>query len=1119
MDVSTWLRDLGLGNYIQAFQVHDIDAEVLPRLTADDLTALGIKSVGHRRRLLDAIATLHGGTASAHADPATVVVTRAAEAERRQLTVLFCDLVGSTELAAQLDPEDMGAIMSAYHCATAAVVERFDGHVAKYLGDGVLAYFGWPRAHEDDAERAVRAGLELVEAVARLEPHADVRLSVRVGIATGQVVVGDLVGAGATRDEAVVGDTPNLAARLQALAAPGSVVISQATRRLVGGLFELDDLGPQRVKGFAEPLIAWRVAGASLAEDRFEARQTAGLTPLVGREDEIALLLRRWRQASDGEGQVVLLPGEPGIGKSRLVREVRDRLAAERHVRLIHQCSPYHQTSPLRPVVEHLERAAGFARDDPPEARLNKLETLLARGTDNLDQAVPLIAALLGIAIGERYPALDVTPQRQKQLTLEALLDQLEGLAAEQPVLMVHEDLHWMDPTTQELLGLAIERIPRLPILLLVTFRPEFTPPWSGQPHVSSLPLTRLGRRDGALMVDRVVGEKSLPTEVITQILAKTDGVPLFVEQLTKTVLESGLLNDVGDRYELVGTLPPLAIPATLHDSLVARLDRLAPVKELAQIGAAIGRKFSHALLAAVAEASDAELLVALDRLVASGLVFRRGIPPEATYSFKHALVQDAAYGTLLKSRRQQLHARIAEALRERFPEIVETEPELMARHCTEAGLTEEAIHYLAKAGRQAVERSATAEAVGHLSKALALLGSRPAGPERDAAELDLLVALGPPLSATKGFTDPEVKKTYLRARTLCQGFSNTTNLVPVLVGLANIHLLRAEPRQARELSEECLKLAQHVNHPDVLIAADRMLGARSYFLGEFARARARLEQANALHELHQHRSDVSPYLASSSRVYCGSILARVLWTLGYPERALRTSDEALRLARQACYSDTLARALSLAAAFHLDRRDVQRTQRLAREAVALAAQHGFPYWRATGSLSWGWALVQRQKIKEGLARIQQSLAYFRAKGDVQTVPHALIILAKVSGQVGDPRQGLEALAEALIMQERINEHRREAENHRLKGELLLQLRGRHLDEAEACFDKALVVARRQDAKMWEVRAAMSLARLWRDQGRWAEANDLLAPVYGWFTEGFDTADLREAKALLDELA
>jgi tetratricopeptide (TPR) repeat protein len=538
----------------------------------------------------------------------------------------------------------------------------------------------------------------------------------------------------------------------------------------------------------------------------------------------------------------------------------------------------------------------------------------------------------------------------------------------------------------------------------------------------------------------------------------------------------------------------------------------------VAQVGAAIGREFTYELLAAVARVGHDELRDGLDRLVEAELIFRQGTPPQATYSFKHALVRDVAYETLLKSRRQQLHNRIASVLREGYPEVIEAKPELMAHHCAEAGLANEAIQYAIKAGHQALERSANAEATGHLSKGLILLGALPPGPERDAVELNLLVALGPPLVATKGFTDPEVEKIYLRARTLCKELGNTTELVPVLVGLANIHLLRAELRQARELGEECLTLAQHHDDPGIRMAAHRMLGSTLHFLGDFTQARAQLEQANALREAYQRRFDASLYLISGSRVYCRSIFARVLWGLGYPEQALSASDVALRLAEETSHSHTLAQALSLAAAFHLDRRDVERTEHLAREAVALAAEHDFPYWRATGYLWWGWALVQRRDTEKGLAQIQESLAQFRAKGNVQTIPHALSVLAEVYGQAGEPQKGLEALAEALVVLERTNERRREAEIHRLRGELLLAPSGAHWSDAEACFARALAVSREQSAKMWELRAGVSLARLMADQGKRTKARDLLAAIYGWFTEGFDTADLRNAKALLEEL-
>ncbi len=1120
MDIRAWLRDLALGRYADSFEANAIDSEVLLELTEADLEKLGVV-LGHRKKLLKAIAALRepdkeiGGPGEADASKAP-----RREAERRQLTVLFCDLVGSTELAARLDPEDMAAVIRAYQECCAQVIGRWGGHVAKYMGDGVLAYFGWPVAHEDEAERAVRAGLALCQALAGVTTPATEPLAARIGIATGLVMVGELIGEGAAREEAVVGETPNLAARLQTLAAPSSVVISLATRRLLGGLFDLEDLGRNRLKGFTEPLAAWRVKGEGLAEGRFEARQTAGLTPLVGRDEEIALLLRRWQQVKDGEGHVVLLSGEPGIGKSRLVRELRGRLESEPHVRLLYQCSPHHTTSPLHPLIEQLERAAGFARDDPPEAKLDKLAALLARGTDRPEQAVPLIAALLGVPTDGRYPALDLTPQRQKQLTLAALVEQLEGLAAAQPVLLTYEDMHWSDPTTQELLGLTIERLQHLPVLLLITFRPEFSLPWPSQPHVSALALSRLGRREGAVMVERVVRTKALPAEVAAQIVAKTDGVPLFVEELTKTVLESGLLRDAGDHYELAGPLPPLALPSTLHDSLLARLDRLAPVKEIAQIGAALGREFSHGLLAAVAGRPEAELQAALAQLVAAELVYRRGTAPDVVYSFKHALVQDAAYGTLLKSRRQHLHARIAQVMEENFPEIVETQPELLAQHYTGAGLTEQAIVYWEQAGERAIQGSANAEAIERLSKALELLATVPETPERMRRELALQTRLGPAVQAVKGYAAPDVETVYNRARELCARVADCPELLfSTLFGLRLFHMLRARHDEAQEIAERMLALAQDEQSRAFQLEGCKALGQTRFYLGEFVGAATHLEEALRLYNPEQHRSHALLY-GIDPAVGAGVYAAWTLWCLGHLDQSLARSHEALGLAREMMeHHQTQAVTLCHCALLHLLRRDVQLTEELSEELTAFSTEQGFAYWPAVATAMRGWVLAERGQGEAGVTELRSAMVTIRAIGTAAELPWYLALLAGAHGIVGQTAEGLDAIAEAVALVASTNERFYEAEIYRVKGELLLQHGGPDgAAGAETCFRQALDIAEAQSAKSWELRAAMSLARLWRDQGRRAQALDLLAPVYGWFTEGFDTRDLKDAKAVLDEL-
>ena len=658
--IADWLEKLGLGQYAPSFAENDISFAVLPDVTDQHLKEIGV-SLGHRLQLLRAIAQLNGVEKSApkSAPSAAAPVVPHEAAERRQVTVMFSDLVGSTALSARMDPEDLREVISAYQKCVAETVGRFGGFVAKYMGDGVLVYFGYPQAHEDDAEGALRAGLALIAAVGALEAASP--LQTRVGIATGLVVVGDLIGTGSAQEQAVVGETPNLAARLQGIAEPDTIVIAESTRRLLGNLFDLEDLGAQDLKGIGGRVRAWAALRPSSVESRFEALHATGLTDLVGREEELELLLRRWSRAKSGEGQVVLLSGEAGIGKSRLTAALLERLANEPHTRLRNFCSPQHTDSALYPTISQIERAAGFTHDDTPEAKLNKFDALLAQTSTSAHDAA-LVAEMLSLPNDGRFPALELTPQQRRQETLEALVLQVVALSRQNPVLMIFEDAHWVDPTSLELLGRIVDRIPTVRVLLIITFRPEFEPPWIGRPYVTALTINRLGERDIRAMIDGVVGNKLLPANIRQDIIERADGIPLFVEEMTKAVLEA---ESEGAAERAIGVVPSpaLAVPASLHAPLMARLDRLGPAKEVAQVGAAIGREFSHTLLAAVVHKPEAELNSALDRLIAAGLLFRQGVPPHASYLFKHALVQDAAYGALLRERRRALHARIAETL------------------------------------------------------------------------------------------------------------------------------------------------------------------------------------------------------------------------------------------------------------------------------------------------------------------------------------------------------------------------------------------------------------------------------------------------------------------------
>jgi class 3 adenylate cyclase/predicted ATPase len=1126
MDVVVWLRSLGLGKYEAAFRENEIDETVLPSLTHETLKELGVTAVGHRLKLLDAIAALRAdATAGPSADlttiPVTTNVSSEDHAERRQVTVMFSDLVGSTALSARMDPEDLREVISSYQKCVAETVQRFGGFVAKYMGDGVLVYFGYPQAHEDDAERAVRAGLDLVAAVGALKTHAP--LQTRVGIATGLVVVGDLIGFGASQEQAIVGETPNLAARLQGIAEPNSVVIAESTRKLVGNLFELNDLGAQDLKGIAGPIRAWVATRPSSVDSRFEAMHASGVTELVGREEELDLLLRRWSKAKAGEGQVVLLSGEPGIGKSRLTAALLERLAAEPHTRLRYFCSPQRTDSAFFPIISQMERAAEFTHSDTAQAKLDKLDALLALNSTPRNDAV-LFAEMLSLPNDGRYPVLELTAQQRRQKTLEALHAQVETFARKNPVLMIFEDAHWSDPTSLEAFGRAADRIATLPVLLLITFRPEFEPPWIGQSHVTTLTLNRLTRREVDAMIDRVAGNKLLPTRIRQDIIERTDGIPLFVEEMTKAVLEA---ENQSAAERTVAAIPPpaVAVPATLQASLMARLDRLGRAKEVAQIGAAIGREFSHAMLAAVTRKPEAELKSAFDRIVAAGLLSRQGVPPHATYLFKHALVQDAAYGTLLREPRRALHARIGDTLESDFTDIAESQPEVLARHCTEAGLIEKAAGLWGKAGQRSLARSALVEAVEQITRALAQIATLPTTPALRRDEIKLQVALITPLMHVKGYSAPETKAAGERARLLIEQAEalgeppeDPLLLYSILYGfwVANLHAFNGDV--VRELAEQFLALAEKQGATVPMMIGHRLMGPSLLFTGDFAESRAHLDCAFALYDPVEHRA-LATRFGSDPGVTILSFRSWALWILGYPEAALTDAEQALQDAREIGQAATSMVPLSVAASTHLWCGNYAVASSLVDELMLLAGEKDAAFWKAIATLLQAQLFVLTGKASTAVQTIPPGLTTLQSTGATTYIPRHLSYLARGYADLGRFDDAWRAVEKAIAAVRTTKERWCLAETYNIAGEIALLSPKPDAAKAQSYFERALAVACQQQAKSWVLRAATSLARLWRSQGKVQQAREMLAPVYGWFTEGFDTRDLKEAKALLEELA
>jgi class 3 adenylate cyclase/tetratricopeptide (TPR) repeat protein len=1107
MDVGGWLRRLGLEQYEASFRENKIDDTVLPRLTAEDLKDLGVRFVGHRRRLLDAIAALRAeSSAPAPLSDAPLKTDKAAKdtAERRQVTVMFADLVGSTALSARVDPEDLREVIAAYQTCVAEAVRRFGGFVAKYMGDGVLVYFGYPQAHEDDAERAVRSGLVLIESMKQLD--ADERLRVRVGIATGLVVVGDLIGIGAAQEQAVVGETPNLAARLQAVAEPDSVVIAASTRRLIGGLFEYDDLGAVDAKGFAEPVRAWRVRSESTISSRFEALRSVE-TPLVGRDEELDLLRRHWEQVKTSEGRVVLISGEPGIGKSRLAAAVYEATEDEPRTRLRWFCSPHHQDSALYPTIIQLERAAGFARDDDGEAKRAKLRELLHDADAHEFELIAELLSLPNVATD-----LNLSPQRKRERLFEALLNEMEALSRQRPVLAMFEDAHWVDPTSREMLDLMVDRVRRMPVLLIVTFRPEFQHSWVGQPHVTLLALKRLDDRHVATLVLGLAGNAFLGSEVVQEIAERTDGVPLFVEELTKAVLEQAEQKRRVAAILSANPLPALAVPATLHASLIARLDRIGPAaKEVAQICSVLGREFTYELIERLATRPKPNLDSALAQLTEAGLLFCRGVPPDSAYLFKHALVQDAAYSTLLRARRQDLHAQVAAVLAQHFADLVERQPELLAHHLTAAGDTERAVDQWLKAGNHAAARSTPREAIRHFERGLAVLSALPDGSAREGREIELQLARGLSLFTAKGFSAVEGPEVYTRARELAERRGDPRQQFMAVYGLWQSANGAGRIHDCRRLSDQLLQLTVGEADDGLHLQAHHSAWATSMFAGDPAAAREHCEAGRRLYDPERHRSHRLLYGGHDPGVCAGSLGALGHWLLGYPEKALAIGSEALALAERIAHPFSLGLALLFNGMLRLDCGEPPLALQRLEAAEALVAEQRLGFAWPPQFLR-GAALTAQGAFEESVACVRAGLA----SGVPTFRPYGLACLAAAMAMEGEHGASLAAARDGLKEQDDTGYGWWDAELHRLEGIALLGLN--RLDEGQRALEAALRVAQRQQAKSYELRAAMSIARLWRDQGKREKARDLLAPVYGWFTEGFDTLDLKEAKALLDNL-
>lgn len=1082
IDLARWLAELGLAQYAAAFAANDIDGDVVAELTDADLQSLGV-SLGHRRKLLRALAAVREGAApdatSAPSRMPAPAATRAsapadALAERRHLTVMFCDLVGSTALATRLDPEECRVVIRNYQVACTDAITRFGGTVAKYLGDGVLAYFGYPHAHEDDAERAVRAGIAIVGAARAVDNGLGEPVHVRVGVASGLVVVGDAIGDGPSREQAVVGETPNLAARLQAIAAPDSVVIATATRDLLGGRFALEPLGAQALAGIDDPVPVWRVAGELDVETRFGAAHRDAPANLVGRNHELELLVERWERARGGEGQLVLLGGVPGIGKSRLAVALRERLPRDEVHVVQYQCSPHHLMSPLHPVIQQLARAAGFAAEDTAGVRLAKLGRL-ADDTPDSEPILPLLAALLSLPLPDDGKPLDLPPDERRRRTLATLAAMFERLAARRPVLLILEDAHWIDPTTRDLMDTLIERAASLRALVLVTHRPEFQSTWAAHAHATVLALNRLGRGACERLVTGVAHGLGVPTEVIEQIVKRTDGVPLFVEELTKSVLESGQLAEHDGRLVLRGALDAAAIPATLQDSLMARLDRLRGAKDVAQIASAVGRRFPYALIAALAPGTTAQLDAALVALRESDIVLQRGTPPDATYVFKHALIQDAAYESMLRSQRRQIHERIAAAIEAGFPAIVEGEPEVLADHLTRASAHARATAAWLGAGQRALARSSSQEALQHLTAALAALERAPDLPDAAGIEIDIQVGLGAAWIAARGYSAAETEAAYMRARTLLDPRPEDPRRCAVLHGLAMLYVNRAQPGRALAIGEDILPRRAGGDRLSQLVGR-RVIAVACNFMGRFTEARRHAGEAAALYDIDEHRGTATRF-GHDMGVGANWHLAIACRFLGDRTAADAAEAQAWALTRALDNATTSLYSALWAAFTRLATGDAEEAARIAQAMVAEARDRGMALWTAYGRQLLGSALIAAGRWEDGLCELQEGTAEAERVDNAMLKLMALRFEAEALARLGDAPAALAVADEARRHVEARDERWWEPEVRRIRGEIVAQI-ARDPGAGTDDIVHALAAARKQQSAVFSARAEAALVRI-----------------------------------------